>query len=162
MARGNKGERDRGGDHEHEQDGVEVGEEDAERKDRAQVRDEACRQDRLAEFPFREPGLDHHRVDHGHRRRRERDPRDLRRLELPPGHEVCEREDGRERREEGDRAHRQRHPDVAPEQLGVDLRAGEEGQQPRAEPGEDVDPGVVCRPAKLPRGRRSRSRRGRR
>src|SRR5439155_4409522 len=125
---------------EREQPAVEVREEGTEREDGAEVGHEAGGEDHLPEAGPAEPGLHHHGVDDSDRGGGERDAADERALVRPARYPVAEAPGAQERRQEGDETDRQRRLQVNTQGVGVDLGAGEEGEEDRPEAGEEVDP----------------------
>jgi CBS domain-containing protein len=126
---------------EEQQVAVEVREEGAEREDGPEVRDEAGREDDLAQAGLVQARLDHDRVDDRDRRGRERDAGDLCGSKVPADDPSCEGHREEEGEQEGDEADGERLLPVVLDDRRFDLRAGEEGQQATAEPGQEVDPG---------------------
>ena len=120
---------------------IEAGEHHAQRQHRAQVVDEAGGQNELADLRPVETGLHHHRVDHGNGGGGERDAGDLRLRPRPADDEAGERQGGDIRGEEADNADGDAGPELLAHHLRVDFGAGQEGQQDRAEAGEEIDPG---------------------
>jgi hypothetical protein len=89
------------GQHEDEQQPAVAGEQSAQGEHRAEVGDEARGQDELAQVMPVQTGLDHHRVDDGHRGGAERHPADLGRMQLPAEYQQAERECAHEWQQEG-------------------------------------------------------------
>src|SRR5262245_12961598 len=129
-----------GGGGKGEQPDRERGKRDAERKNGAEIGDEAGGEDDLAELSLVEAGLDHYRIDHGDRGGGERDAGDLR-LRPVPAEQVAR---GQHAAEIGQQKTHQPYTDTGPEvashDLHVDLGAGQEGQQDGAEAREIIDP----------------------
>jgi hypothetical protein len=122
----------------------------AEEQHSSQVGDEARREDQLPDLLGGETGFDHDPVDDCHRRRRQGEPGNLGRLELPAEQPVRRGKRGDERRAEADCADRDARPKVAAKGRRIDLGAGEERQQDRSERRRKSIQGVVWRPRKFP------------
>ena len=125
---------------EQQQPKVVVREHDAQRQYRAEIIDEARGENDLADFGVVETGLDHHRIDDRDRGRRKRDASDLRLRPRPTDDEMRVSEHPEVRRDEAHDANRHARPEVLPDDARIDFRPGEERQEDRAEPGEEIDP----------------------
>ncbi len=125
---------------EQDQPHVEVGEQDAEGQDGAEVGDEAGGEDQLAEFGPIQAGFDHHGIDHRHRRGGERDPRDVGRIPAPVSHAEGEGRGANEGDQKADGSDREGRFQVAAEGVGVDLGPRQKGQEAGPEGREEVDP----------------------
>ncbi len=129
-----------GCDGEGDEQDVVVREDHAECADGADVTDEARGEDELAQVGLVETRLDHHGIDDGDRCGRKRDPRDLAGVPLPLKDVPREGPRAGEWKEEADPSDDQAWLEESPERVGVDLSAGEKGQEDRAEAGQEVDP----------------------
>ena len=144
-------------DDEHERPEREGREDQAQGDDGAEVVDEARGEDRLAEFGPIESKLEHHGVDDGDRRRRQRDAGEPARSKIPAKQKSSDERRANERTEEADQSDDRRLAPLAPEHLRVQLGARQERQQDRAGAGKETSPIRSCRRASRGRSRRRRS-----
>ena len=134
-------EQDHGGRRaEESQPQIVMREHDAERQHRAEVVDEAGGEDDLAHLGAIEAGLHHHRVDDRDGGRRQRNPGDLRLVPRPMDRVMGVGEHAEIGGEKADDADRYGGAEVPAHHAGIDFRAGEKGEQNRAESGEEIHP----------------------
>ena len=119
--------------HENEQPDVEVGEKRAERQYRAQIRDEARRQNRFAERGLAKTAFDHHRVNDGDRRGGQRDAGDLRLMQRPAEHELREQPHTGKRKQKRQHANRHAGAQIGAQRNRINFRARQERQHAAAQ-----------------------------
>src|SRR5439155_685880 len=90
-----------------------------------------------------ESDVDHHRVHDRDRGRRPRYTRQPARLDAPAQPPARSRRATEKRREKTDQTYCGRFLPFAPENLGIQFRAGEEGEHDGAGTGEELDPGLI-------------------
>jgi hypothetical protein len=114
-----------------------AGEQAAEREHGAQVGDEACGQDELAQVLAIQAGLDHDRVHHRDRGGAQRDPADLGGVQMPAQDKLAEPEGGQERQREREEADGQAGLPVPAQGHRIDLRSGQEGEHQGSHAGQE-------------------------
>ena len=115
-------------------------EQQSERDDRAEIVDEAGAQNTLAEIRLVEAGLQHHRVDHRHRRGRKRDAAQQTGLRIPAQQVIGDGRAAKERRQEADKADDRYFLQLPADDLRLKLGAGEEREQNRARGSKKLQP----------------------
>jgi hypothetical protein len=137
---GKQGEDRRRHHHEDQRAQGERREDERQRQDRPDVVDEACGQDGLAVSGAVQAQLEHHRVDHGHRGGGQGDSGEPAAAHGPAQQVVGGGGAAEEGSEEAHQADDHRLLPFRPEGGGVELGAGQEGEDDGAGAGEEGDP----------------------
>ena len=107
---------------------------------RAEVGDECCAHQELADLGIGQATLDQHRIDDRQRGRRERRARDQRRATAPVEREIRDERSDDERANERHDPDPDRWPQPPPHVARVDLHPGQKRQNDRREPGNQRQP----------------------